>query len=70
MEGVTHLEGVSRKHLESFVENEQDRGLKPVSVRGRLASVKAFLWYLVEEVLSVPDFCQIGTYDTDFTSVP
>ncbi len=48
-EGVTYLEGVSRKHVESFVENEQDRGLKPVSVRGRLACVKAFLRYLVEE---------------------
>jgi len=49
IEGVTHIEGVSRKHLEAFVENEQDRGLKPVSVRGRLACVKAFLRYLVEE---------------------
>lgn len=49
VEGVTHLEGVNRKYLEAFVENEQDRGLKPLSVRGRLASIKAFLRYLVEE---------------------
>jgi len=49
IEGVTHIEGISRKHLDAFVENEQDRGLKPVSVRGRLASVKAFLRYLVED---------------------
>jgi integrase/recombinase XerD len=48
-EGVTHLEGVSRKHLEAFIEHEQDRGLKPISVRGRLASVKAFLRHLIEE---------------------
>jgi integrase/recombinase XerC/integrase/recombinase XerD len=48
-QGLTHLEGVSRKHLEAFVEYEQDRGLKPVSVRGRLASVKAFLRHFIEE---------------------
>jgi integrase/recombinase XerD len=47
--GITYLEGVSRKNLEAFVEHEQDRGLKPVSVRGRLASVKAFLRFLIEE---------------------
>jgi integrase/recombinase XerD len=49
VEGVTHLEGVCRKHIEAFIEHEQDRGLKPVSVRGRLASVKAFLRHLMEE---------------------
>ena len=48
-QGVTHLEGVSRKHLEAFIEHEQDRGLKPVSIRGRLGSTKAFLRYLIEE---------------------
>jgi len=47
--GITHLEGVSRSNLEGFVEHEQDRGLKPVSVKGRLASVKAFLRFLMEE---------------------
>jgi site-specific recombinase XerD len=49
IEGLTHLEGVSRKNIEAFIEHEQDRGLKPVSVRGRLASVKAFLRHLIEE---------------------
>ena len=49
IQGVTHLEGVSRKHLEAFIEHEQDRGLKPVSIRGRLGSVKAFLRHLIEE---------------------
>jgi len=48
-QGVTHLEGVTRKHIEAFVEHEQDRGLKPVSVRGRLACVKAFLRHWIEE---------------------
>ncbi len=49
IQGVTHLECVTRKHIEAFVEHEQDRGLKPVSVRGRLASVKAFLRHWIEE---------------------
>ena len=49
IQGVTHMEGVSRKHLEAFIEYEQDRGLKPVSIRGRLGSVKAFLRHLIEE---------------------
>jgi len=49
LEGLAHLEAVSRKHLEAFIEHEQDRGLKPVSVRGRLASIKAFLRYLIED---------------------
>jgi site-specific recombinase XerD len=49
IQGVTHLEGVSRKHLEAFIEHEQDRGMKPVSISGRLASVKAFLRHLIEE---------------------
>ncbi len=48
-QGLTHLEGVTRKHIEAFIEHEQDRGLKPVSVRGRLASVKAFLRHWIEE---------------------
>ncbi len=49
MEGMAHLEGVSRKHLEAFIEHEQNRGLKPVSIRGRLGSIKAFLRHLIEE---------------------
>jgi len=49
IQGLTHLEGVNRKHIEAFVEHEQDRGLKPVSVRGRLASVKAFLRHWIDE---------------------
>lgn len=47
-EGITCIEAVSRKHIEGFIEHEQDRGMKPVTVHGRLASVKAFLRYLIE----------------------
>jgi len=48
-EEVTPLEAVDRKHLEAFIEHEQDRGLKPVSVKNRLACLKAFFRYLIEE---------------------
>jgi integrase/recombinase XerD len=34
--------------LEAFVESEQDRGLKSLSVRGRLHSIYAFLRYLLD----------------------
>ncbi|MEM5785757.1 MAG: tyrosine-type recombinase/integrase [Syntrophobacteraceae bacterium] len=47
-EGITCIEAVSRKHIEAFIEHEQDRGMKPVTVHGRLASVKAFLRHLIE----------------------
>jgi integrase/recombinase XerD len=47
--GITCIEAVSRKDILAFVEHEQDRGMKPVSVHGRLSSVKAFLRYLMED---------------------
>jgi len=46
--GISRLEEITRGSLESFIEHEQDRGLKPNSVRGRLAQVKAFLRFFVE----------------------
>ncbi len=47
--GITCIEAVSRKDIAAFIEHEQDRGMKPLTVRGRLGSVKAFLRYLIEE---------------------
>ena len=47
-EGIARLEEIPRGSLEAFIEHEQDRGLKPNSVRGRLAQVKAFLRFLVD----------------------
>lgn len=61
IQGVTHLEGVTRKHIEAFVEHEQDRGLKPTSVRGRLACVHAFLRHWIEEGVADMRFCQKTT---------
>jgi integrase/recombinase XerD len=48
-EGKCHLEEITRSSLEGFVEQEQDRGMKPASVRGRLGCVNAFLRFLIEE---------------------
>jgi integrase/recombinase XerD len=49
----TQIEAVTRADLEAFVEHEQDRGLKPLSVRTYLERVYAFLHFLIEgEVVS------------------
>lgn len=47
--GKTHLEQITREQIYAFVEHEQDRGLKAVSVLTRLRSVKAFLRFLIDE---------------------
>lgn len=44
----TELEQMSRSDLEAFIEQEQDRGLKPSTLRTRLASLYAFIRFLVE----------------------
>jgi integrase/recombinase XerD len=53
--GITHPDQVTRRVIEAFVEHEQDRGLKPVSISGRLISVYAFLGLLVENGVVHPD---------------
>lgn len=47
--GKTHLEQVTREDLYGFIEREQDRGLKPLTVDTRLRAVKAFLRFLIDE---------------------
>jgi len=47
--GKTHLEQLQRQDIEAFVEHEQDRGLKPNSVRTRLCAVYAFVRFLIEK---------------------
>jgi len=46
--GKVSLSSLTPEDLEAFVESEQDRGLKPLSVRGRLHQVYAFLRYGLE----------------------
>jgi site-specific recombinase XerD len=47
--GKTHLEQIDRQDIEAFVEHEQDRGLKPASVRTRLCGVYAFIRFLIHK---------------------
>jgi site-specific recombinase XerD len=53
--GRSELSQISRADLEAFVEHEQDRGLKIVSVSNRLGSLYAFLRYLIEQGLTDAD---------------
>lgn len=60
---ISHLKGLGRRYIEettredlsSFIENEQDRGMKPVTVSTRLTSLYAFLGYLIEREIVHPD---------------
>ena len=47
-QGIIHLDHVTRRSIEAFVEHEQDRGLKAKTVSVRLMLVHAFLRFLVE----------------------
>ena len=47
--GKASLEAITRRDVEAFIEQEQDRGIKITTIRTRLVSVQAFLRYLVEE---------------------
>ncbi len=42
-----HLSSLTQEDLEAFVESQQDRGLKPLSVKGNLRQVQTFLRYLI-----------------------
>jgi integrase len=46
--GGQRLSAIGHEHISAFVEHEQDRGLAPVSVDGRLKRLYAFLNFLVE----------------------
>jgi integrase/recombinase XerD len=47
--GRASLEAITRRDVEAFIEQEQDRGIKITTIRTRLVNVLAFLRYLVEE---------------------
>lgn len=48
-EGKRDLSQIIKEDLEAFVEHEQDRGAKPVTVYTRLASANAFMKFLIEQ---------------------
>ena len=50
--GKSRLDQIGRQDLEAFVEHEQDRGLRIVSVSNRLGSLYAFLRYLIDHDLA------------------
>jgi site-specific recombinase XerD len=53
--GKVQLETITREDISEFVENEQDRGLAPTSVHGRLRAVYAFLNFLIQRDVLHPD---------------
>ncbi|MDB9822938.1 tyrosine-type recombinase/integrase [Deltaproteobacteria bacterium] len=53
--GITHLEEIAKFNLGAYVEHEQDRGLKASTVKMRLRTVNAFLRYLIDNDIILPD---------------
>ncbi len=53
--GKYYFGEITRKDIVAYVENQQDRGLKIASVRGKLATVYAFLQFLVDNKILHPD---------------
>jgi site-specific recombinase XerD len=49
--GKSYLEEITREDLFAFIEHEQDRGMKPVTVHTRLVRIKAFIHFLVEKAV-------------------
>jgi integrase/recombinase XerD len=47
--GKTRIEQLDREDVEAWVEHEQDRGIKPHSLRSRLTVLHAFVVFLVRE---------------------
>ena len=46
--GGDNLAAIGREHISAFVEHEQDRGMAPVSIDGKLKGLYAFLNFLVD----------------------
>jgi len=46
--GGQHLEAIGPEHISGFVEHEQDRGIAPISIDGRLKGLYAFLKFLAD----------------------
>ena len=53
--GHQQLLTISREQISAFIEHEQDRGLAPTSIDGRLKALYSFLNYLLRHDLISPD---------------
>jgi integrase/recombinase XerD len=53
--GKTCIEEITKRDVEAFIEHEQDRGIIITTIRTKLVCVRAFLLYLVEEEIVLPD---------------
>ncbi len=53
--GANNLETITREEFSAFIEEQQDRGLKPRSVSTRLRALNAFFHYLIERDIIHPD---------------
>ena len=54
--GKSSLKDIERSDLEAFIEHEQDRGMNISTVRTRMASIIAFLHFLMDQNL-IPGTC-------------
>ena len=52
---ASHLEEITREDLFAFIEYEQDRGMKPLTVNTRVRIVKAFIRFLADRGIVRPD---------------
>jgi integrase/recombinase XerD len=64
------LEQLTRSDLEVFIEEEQDRGLKPGTLRTRLASLYAFLRFLIDDELLDPKLLKRKIHIKQPTALP
>lgn len=60
--GHGHIDTVTREDVGSFIEYQQDCGLKPSSIYGRTKAIYAFLFYLVERDIIHPDVVKRRMY--------
>ncbi|MDA8305975.1 MAG: tyrosine-type recombinase/integrase [Deltaproteobacteria bacterium] len=54
-QNITHLDQVTSRSIEAFVEHEQDRGIKPKTLSVRLMSIYAFIRVMADGEVIHPD---------------
>ena len=58
--GKTCIEEITKGDVEAFIEHEQDRGIMITTIRTKLVCVRAFLRYLVDEEIVLPNVLAEG----------